>query len=240
MLFFVHREEQQMGFPRLQVDEVSEELVEAYCHYELVERRLAELTVINAAYTVRQFLAWRAQTDRGPIVGLEPTELEEFVVHEAGRVKRGSLRSKVGYMRTFVRFLYVTGVTERDLSSSVPWVASGRFDGLPKNLDPSVVAALLGSCNRSRPVGVRDYAIFTLMVRLGLRAIEISRMQLEDVDWRARSWCTARAAAKTACRCRVMWARHWSTTCDSGVPCRLVGHCFWPAGANRQESRARR
>ena len=174
-----------MGFPRLQVDEVSEELVEAYCHYELVERRLAELTVINAAYTVRQFLAWRAQTDRGPIVGLEPTELEEFVVHEAGRVKRGSLRSKVGYMRTFVRFLYVTGVTERDLSSSVPWVASGRFDGLPKNLDPSVVAALLGSCNRSRPVGVRDYAIFTLMVRLGLRAIEISRMQLEDVDWRA-------------------------------------------------------
>ena len=73
-----------MGFPRLQVDEVAEGLVAAYCRYELVERRLAELTVVNAAYTVRQFLAWRVQTGRGRIEGLEPAELEEFVVHERG------------------------------------------------------------------------------------------------------------------------------------------------------------
>ncbi len=174
-----------MGFPRLQVDEVSEGLVEAYCHYELVERRLAELTVSNAAYAVRQFLAWRTEMGLGPIEHLDPVELEQFVLHESGRLKRGSMRTRVGMLRTFVRFLFRTGITERDLSASVPWIASARFDGLPKALDASTVAALLNSCNRRRPVGVRDYAIFTLMVRLGLRAIEISRMQLEDVDWRA-------------------------------------------------------
>jgi integrase len=43
----------------------------------------------------------------------------------------------------------------------------------------------LESCDRGRPVGLRDYAIFILMVRLGLRAVEIARMQLEDIDWRA-------------------------------------------------------
>ena len=54
-------------------------VVEAYCRYELVERRVAELTVVNAAYGARQFLAWRAATGRGPIELLEPVELEEFV-----------------------------------------------------------------------------------------------------------------------------------------------------------------
>jgi site-specific recombinase XerD len=150
-----------------------------------VERRLAELTVANSAYAARQFLAWRAATARGPIAWLQPVELEQFVLLEAGRLKPNSLRSRVGMLRTFVRFLFRTGVTERDLSSSVPWVASSRFDGLPKALDASTVAALLDSCDRSRPVGLRDYAIFTLMVRLGLRAVEIARMQLDDIDWRA-------------------------------------------------------
>ena len=155
-----------MAFPRLQVDDVSEGLVEAYCHYELVERRLGELTVVNASYTVRQFLAWRAQTGRGPIEGLEPSELEEFVVHEAGRVKRGSLRSKVGFMRTFMRFLYATGVTERDLSSSVPWVASGRFDGLPRSLDPGLTMA----------------TVIGLMAATGLRPGETYRLGRDHVD----------------------------------------------------------
>jgi site-specific recombinase XerD len=91
----------------------------------------------------------------------------------------------VGVLRTFVRFLFATGVIARDLSANVPQIASARFDGLPRALDASTVAALLDSCDRDRPVGKRDYAIFTLMVRLGLRAVEVARMQLEDIDWRA-------------------------------------------------------
>src|SRR5271165_3296699 len=111
-----------MAFPRVQVDEVSEAIIDAYCGYERVERRLAELTVSNAAYAVRQFLAWRTETGCPPIERLEPAELEEFVLHEARRVKRGSMRTKVALLRTFVRFLFATGVTVRDLSSSVPQV----------------------------------------------------------------------------------------------------------------------
>jgi site-specific recombinase XerC len=174
-----------VAFPRVEVDEASEAVVDAYCRYERVERRLAELTVANAAYAVRQFLAWRIENGCPAIEQLEPVELEDFVLAEARRLKRGSMRTRVAVLRTFVRFLFATGVTARDLSAGVPQVASARFDGLPKALDASTVAALLGSCDRSRPVGRRDYAIFTLMVRLGLRAVEVARMQLEDIDWRS-------------------------------------------------------
>jgi integrase len=44
------------------------------------------------------------------------------------------------------------------------------------------VATLLESCDRSTPVGVRDFAIMILVARLGLRSIEVARLELGDVD----------------------------------------------------------
>jgi site-specific recombinase XerD len=81
--------------------------------------------------------------------------------------------------------VFATGVTEADLSGCVPSVSGIRFDGLPKALEEEVVQVLLASCALERPNGRRDYAILLLMVRLGLRAVEIARMELGDIDWRA-------------------------------------------------------
>jgi hypothetical protein len=55
-----------MRVPRLQLDEVAEAVVDAYRNYELTERRLGVLTVTNACYLVRKFLAWRAPKGRPP------------------------------------------------------------------------------------------------------------------------------------------------------------------------------
>jgi site-specific recombinase XerD len=112
-------------------------------------------------------------------------ELGEYVSHEAGRLKIGAVRQTVTVLRTFTRFLFATGVTASDLSGAVPSVSGIRFDGLPKAVDREVVQALLASCVLDRPTGRRDYAILSLMARLGLRAVEIARMQLGDIDWRA-------------------------------------------------------
>ena len=88
-------------------------------------------------------------------------------------------------VRSFVRFLFVTGITASDLSGAVPSVRTSRFGALPIAVEPEVLAALLDSCQRSKPVGLRDEAILLLMSRLGLRASEIARLRLEDIDWRA-------------------------------------------------------
>jgi len=170
---------------RLCVDEAAEAVVDAYRNYELVERGLAEVTVVNSCHLVRQFLAWRAATGRPPLERLDAGELGDYVIHEARRLKIGAVRQTVTVLRTFTRFLFATGVSASDLSGAVPSVSGIRFDGLPKALEKEVVQALLASCVRDRPVGRRDYAILVLMVRLGLRAVEVARMELGDIDWRA-------------------------------------------------------
>jgi integrase/recombinase XerD len=66
----------------------------------------------------------------------------------------------------------------------VPTVAGWRGSSLPRALGPEEVAKLLASCDRGMAVGRRDYAIRTMLVRLGLRAGEVAALELRDVDWR--------------------------------------------------------
>jgi len=44
---------------------------------------------------------------------------------------------------------------------------------------------LLASCDRSQVTGRRDFAVISVLARLGLRAAEVAGLALEDIDWRA-------------------------------------------------------
>jgi integrase/recombinase XerD len=56
---------------------------------------------------------------------------------------------------------------------------------LPRALPPGTVARLLASCDRRHATGVRDFAVLIVLSRLGLRAGEVSAIELRDIDWRA-------------------------------------------------------
>lgn len=119
----------------------------------------------------------------------------------------GSAKCEVTRLRAFVRFLHVEGETCRELAGVVPSVASWRLAGLVKALDAGSLARLLASCDRRTRVGRRDFAVITLLSRLGLRAGEVAALQLQDVDWRSGGWFVARAVAGSVCRCPVTSAR---------------------------------
>jgi integrase/recombinase XerD len=50
---------------------------------------------------------------------------------------------------------------------------------------PAEVERLLADCDRGTAVGLRDYAVLSLLARLGLRGAEAAGLQLDAVDWRA-------------------------------------------------------
>jgi integrase/recombinase XerD len=47
------------------------------------------------------------------------------------------------------------------------------------------VTALLDSCDLESAVGVRDFAILALLIRLGMRRGEVAALALDDIDWRS-------------------------------------------------------
>jgi integrase len=108
----------------------------------------------------------------------------EFVMAEARHGKVASAKAMTTRLRCFLRFLHVNGLTPISLVGAVPSVAGWRGASLPKALEAVEVARLLKSCDRRTSVGRRDFAILMVLSRLGLRAKEVARLQLGDIDWR--------------------------------------------------------
>jgi site-specific recombinase XerD len=116
---------------------------------------------------------------------LTGADVTGFLLGECARVKPGSAGCYANRLRSLLRFLGLRGLTEPQLARSVPSVARWREAGIPQLPSRPEVERLLGSCDRSSRVGARDFAILILLARLGLRAVEVSRLELDDLHWRA-------------------------------------------------------
>ncbi len=159
----------------------AELLLEAFRIYLAEERGLAPGTVSSDIYIARTFLAGRPEEDLG-LERLTPAEIVAFV--KAQCEQRSAAYVTTG-LRAFLRFCHLSGRTPRPLASAVPKVASWRLATLPKALDAGMVKMLLSSCDRRTTYGRRDFAVLTVLVRLGLRSGEVTALRLEDIDWHA-------------------------------------------------------
>lgn len=163
-----------------------EALLERYRAYLITERGLAASSAAGYLDAVRPFLAGHARPGGMlDLIELTPGEITAFVLAECARRRRGSAKLMATALRSLLGFLHVAGLVARPLASAVPSVASWRLSGLPRALGPGEVRRLLASCDRTRPAGLRDLAILTMLVRLGLRAGELAALDLDDIDWRA-------------------------------------------------------
>jgi integrase/recombinase XerD len=162
-----------------------EALLERYRRYLQVERCLAPLTIEGYVYRVRPFVERRVVGTELRLESLVAGDVVAFVLAERPRRSRGSAKLTVTALRSLLRFLHVDGVLDEPLTRAVPSVAHWRLSGLPHPLEQGEVNRLLASCRLDTEVGRRDFAILKLLARLGLRAGEVARLQLDDIDWRA-------------------------------------------------------
>jgi site-specific recombinase XerD len=161
-------------------------LLGEYRMWLVQERGLAAATVLRYESTARRFLQQQAMA--GGVLkpaGLAGTDVNAFLLRECGRVSAGSAKGRVAELRAVLRFLYLQGFTPLRLGTAVPPVGGWRLTALPPTMTTADVQLLLDRCDRSTDVGARDFAIMTLVARLGLRSIEVARLELRDVDWRA-------------------------------------------------------
>ena len=163
----------------------AEALLERYRCYLIQERGLAASTIAAYSHVARLFLFSRSPDGELGLEHLSAAEVTDFALAECRSRKIGSAKYIVCGLRALLRFLYAEGHTESALAAAVPSVAGWRLAGLPKALNRRDVSALLASCDRRTTAGRRDFAMLTLLARLGLRAGEVANLALVDLEWRA-------------------------------------------------------
>jgi integrase len=73
------------------------------------------------------------------------------------------------------------------------------------------IHTLLAGCDRSRPTGLRNFAILTLLARLGLRSVDVAGLQHDDVDWRAGEIVIRGSKGRRDDRLPLRWDSWWPT-----------------------------
>lgn len=160
-----------------------EALLDGYAQYLLGERGLAAST--TSAYVLRawRFLGWHGHG--ADLEAVDTAVVTSAVLGEAERVSAGSAQFFVVALRSFLRYCHLTGLIETDLSAASLPVTGRRRSVVPQGISAADARALLKACDRRTAAGRRDYAVILLLMRLGLRASEVSTLRLEDIDWRA-------------------------------------------------------
>jgi len=161
-------------------------LIAQYRRYLLQERGLSpQSSVPRYADVARRFVAHVTAGMPGELQGLTAAAVTGFVLSVSQRRSVGEAKAVSTCLRSFLRYLEIEGLTRPGLLAAVPSIAGWELTGLPRAISAADVGRLLGSCDRRRPAGCRDFAILTVLARLGLRAGEVAALCLGDIDWRA-------------------------------------------------------
>jgi site-specific recombinase XerD len=163
----------------------ADHLQDDYRAYLVQERGLAPGTIASYLHVARLFCTARVVEGQLHLDRLTAAEVTDFVLAQCASRSVGSAKYIVCGLRSLLRYLYVAGHTEAQLEAAVPKVAGWRLVGVPVSFGRGEVARLLASCDRRTTFGRRDFAVLTVLARLGLRAGEVAALELADINWRA-------------------------------------------------------
>jgi site-specific recombinase XerC len=164
-------------------------LLQEYDRYLRVERRASEVTITHYLRYAKEFLSVAGEPPDGLsidafLAGLDGARVLDVVSRQVARHRLPSIGAVLTGDRAFLRFLERTGRTTGPLAAAIPRAAR-QPSRLPGQVDPATAAVILASCDRGTEGGCRDRAVLLLLHRYGLRPVEVTRLELPDLRWRA-------------------------------------------------------
>jgi integrase len=174
--------------------------------------------------TIKQYC--RAAADVMTALGGDPScwnadDVRGYFLERASKRGAGSVEKLIASLRIFLRYLGVRGQCQAGLDKAVPAFASWRLAKLPRYLAPKQVERLIAACDGSSPQRRRDRAILLLLARLGLRAGDVARLRLADIEWQTG---TLRVSGKGRYQVRLPLPQEVGDAIISYLECRPAAH----------------
>ena len=161
-------------------------LVDTYQQHLRYVKGLAPDTCANYAREVQEFLIVQWKKAGGDLVlaRLGGENILKYLTRQRSRCQPVSLQYLACTLRSFLRFLALSGQCPAELVHAVPKIQAGPRIASPHYLSEAQLQRLLASFDPQIPCGARDQAVVYCLAKLGLRAGEVAHLSLEDLDWR--------------------------------------------------------
>jgi site-specific recombinase XerD len=113
-----------------------------------------------------------------------PEHVASYITMRAGQLTITCRRDPITPLRAFLRYMTSEGLLSASLECAIPPIRQWKHATLPAALSTEDLAKVLAEPHERTVKGLRNRAILSLLARLGLRAGEVRRICLEDIDWR--------------------------------------------------------
>jgi site-specific recombinase XerD len=158
-----------------------EVLVPSYVTF--VRQHRGRRTTHQLENALGRFFRWLATGGITELRQLTPRVLRDYL-SSLHPFRRATIAVHASALRGWLGYLRLQGLVEIDLAQAVVLPRLAHINAPPHILDKPTVERLLGSVNRSTPLGKRDYAMLLLAARYGLRSSDIRTLRLENIHWR--------------------------------------------------------
>lgn len=155
---------------------------------------LSPSTARTTSVIVRKFLYFLEQNEIYSLSDMATKDVLSFVSEESSNHK-ASMGSLLRATKKFIHYLCMVNITDVDVDKFLTVPIKSRQKALPCFTNEEILA-IFSEIDRSSDKGRRDYAVFLLALRTGLRASDIAKLKLSDINWNKGTICIVQEKTK--------------------------------------------
>ena len=183
LLEFYHTENLEWTFPdkasKFKLNPYYEKIIEDF----LSVSEFHPNTQGDIVWIARKYFAWLIKEGKHDLQCVGASEVQGFLIYCSKHMKMGSIHNAKLYLKKLYAYLSSSGSSLDDYEELLSFKVVRGTRVYPA-ASPNDLAEILKCIDRRLPKGKRDYAIIMLGAVTGLRAIDIARLKLSDIDWK--------------------------------------------------------
>lgn len=161
-------------------------------HYQLIlkkfldnlkYKKLSKGYICSNKKVLSRFLKYLRINDISNISKITSENIFNYIL-TLNRCSQNYKYNIVSKIRIFLKFMYLNNFTSRDFTLVIPKIKINHNKNIPNTVwSAGEISKILNSIDTTTSIGKRDYAIFMLLIHLGLRFSDVKKLKFDDIDW---------------------------------------------------------
>jgi integrase/recombinase XerD len=159
------------------------DLLDGFASWMEHERGLSPATIKNRHWHITSFLRWFGEQGRS-ISSICLADVDAYQAACKTRdLSRIAIKIHTNAIRAFLRYAGSRKWCSSSIADSIQGPRIYAQENVPSGPSRDEIKLLVSSLDTDKPADIRSRAVIMLFAIYGLRASEVSRLRLEDIDW---------------------------------------------------------
>lgn len=162
----------------------SEELKEIFLGFlsEEKKRNFAKNTMKSIRVRLLRFHDYLYDTGIRDFKSVSGKTINTYILSMA-RFSTTYVSESLREIKRMLTWAFDNHYVDEKLYECIPHVKNLRQQKIPSTFTTNEIEQILNSVDRSNPIGKRNYAIFLIAARLGIRSSDIQALTFSNIDW---------------------------------------------------------